>query len=90
VAEAVIAAPRNRIKEDSIDATVWRTGARILGFLLSVLILIRGMQLLGADLAMAGVLRCSVLTTYPAPAIVLSKANPGAQGGLDFLSVRRP
>ncbi|MGB5733526.1 MAG: mechanosensitive ion channel domain-containing protein, partial [Thiohalocapsa sp.] len=50
VAEAVIAAPRNRIKEDSIDATMWRIGARILGFLLSVVLLIRGMQLLGADL----------------------------------------
>jgi len=50
VAEAVIAAPRMRIKEDSIDATMWRIGARILGFLLSVVLLIRGMQVLGADL----------------------------------------
>jgi MscS family membrane protein len=50
VAEAVIAAPRMRIKEDSIDATMWRIGSRILGFLLSVVLLIRGMQVLGADL----------------------------------------
>jgi len=50
VAEAVIASPRTKIKEDSIDATMWRIGSRILGFLLSLLILIRGMQLLGADL----------------------------------------
>ena len=50
VAEAVIAAPRMRIKEDSIDATMWRIGSRILGFLLSVVLLIRGMQILGADL----------------------------------------
>ena len=50
VAEAVIASPRTRIKDESIDATMWRIGSRILGFLLSLLILIRGMQLLGADL----------------------------------------
>jgi len=31
--------------------------------------------------------RCSVLTTHPTPAFVLSQANLGAQGGLDFLSV---
>ena len=31
--------------------------------------------------------RCSVLTTHPTPAIVRSRANLGAQGGLDFLSV---
>lgn len=49
VAEAVIASPRNRIKEDSIDATTWRIGVRILGFLLGVAILVRGMQILGAD-----------------------------------------
>jgi MscS family membrane protein len=50
VAEAVIASPRTKIKADSIDATMWRIGSRILGFLLSLLILIRGTQLLGADL----------------------------------------
>lgn len=35
-------------------------------------------------------LRCSVLTTHPAPAIVRSRANLGAQGGSDFLSVVCP
>jgi MscS family membrane protein len=49
VAETVIASPRTRIKEESIDATMWRIGSRILGFLLGVAILIRGMQVLGAD-----------------------------------------
>ena len=48
-AEAVIASPRNRIKEDSIDATMWRIGLRIVGFLLGIVILVRGMQILGAD-----------------------------------------
>jgi hypothetical protein len=33
--------------------------------------------------------RCSVLTTHPTPAFVLSRANLGAQGGLDFLSAQR-
>jgi MscS family membrane protein len=50
VAETVIASPRTRINEDSIDATMWRIGARILGFLVGVAILVRGMQILGADL----------------------------------------
>ncbi|WP_296897535.1 mechanosensitive ion channel domain-containing protein [Thiohalocapsa sp.] len=49
IAESVIASPRTRIKEDSIDATMWRIGSRMLGFLLSVAVLIRGMQVLGAD-----------------------------------------
>ncbi len=49
VAETVIASPRTRIREDSIDATMWRIGSRILGFLLSVAVLIRGLQILGAD-----------------------------------------
>jgi hypothetical protein len=31
--------------------------------------------------------RCSALTTDAAPAIVLSRANLGIQGGLDFLFV---
>jgi MscS family membrane protein len=49
IAESVIASPRTRIKEDSIDATMWRIGSRILGFLLSVAVLIHGLQVLGAD-----------------------------------------
>jgi MscS family membrane protein len=49
VAETVIASPRTRIKEESIDATMWRIGSRILGFLLGVAILVRGMQILGPD-----------------------------------------
>jgi len=49
IAESVIASPRTRIREDSIDATMWRIGSRILGFLLSVAVLIRGLQVLGAD-----------------------------------------
>jgi MscS family membrane protein len=49
VAETVIASPRTQIREDSIDATMWRIGARIVGFLLAAWMLIEGMQELGAN-----------------------------------------
>ena len=50
VAESVIASPRMRIKEESIDATVWRIGTSIAGFLLAILIIVQGLQSLGANI----------------------------------------
>jgi MscS family membrane protein len=49
IADTIIASPRTRIKEDSIDATMWRIGARIFGFLIGAWILIEGMRGLGAN-----------------------------------------
>ncbi len=48
VAEAIIASPR--ISEESVDASLLRIGARILGFLAGVWIVVDGIQGLGADL----------------------------------------
>ncbi len=48
IAEAIIDSPR--ISEESIDASLLRIGARILGFLAAVWIVIDGIQELGADL----------------------------------------
>ncbi|MDJ0970656.1 MAG: mechanosensitive ion channel [Kiloniellales bacterium] len=48
IAETIIDSPR--ISEESIDASLLRIGARILGFLAAVWIVIKGIQGLGADL----------------------------------------
>ena len=48
VAETVIASPR--VKDETIDAALLRIGARIVGFLIAVYIVIRGVRDLGADI----------------------------------------
>ena len=40
-----MASPRSGIKQESIDAAIWRIGRRILGFLLAVPIVVWGSQL---------------------------------------------
>jgi MscS family membrane protein len=49
LAESIIASPKARIAEDSIDATMWRIGASIAGFLAGAWILVAGLQSLGAN-----------------------------------------
>ena len=87
--ETVIASVRSGIKEESIDAAIWRIGRRILGFLLAVPIVVCGLQLLGSHgvfsigralpvSAVSGNINSEPMRKPAAPSRVNSTASPAA------------